>query len=85
LKQFLCGNSYDYPDYDHIDIFSILFSSKLFKIGILSYGKRPSVKELIDDKGKVNWRMNASGMWFLTPQKCHNSIGFFNFIPLPSP
>jgi len=27
--------------------FTILFSSKLFKIGILSYGKRPSVKELI--------------------------------------
>jgi len=27
--------------------FTILFSSKLFKIGILSYGKRPSMKELI--------------------------------------
>jgi ABC-2 type transport system permease protein len=26
---------------------TITFSSKLFKIGILSYGKRPSVKELI--------------------------------------
>jgi ABC-2 type transport system permease protein len=26
---------------------TITFSSKLFKIGILSYGKRPSIKELI--------------------------------------
>jgi ABC-2 type transport system permease protein len=26
---------------------TITFSSKLFKIGILSYGKRPAIKELI--------------------------------------